>query len=294
MHARDLRLLFYFTEIVRSGSIRGAARVLSVSPPVVSTALSDLEDLLGVTLIRRTTRRLELTDAGRQVHEAAEAMCRHAGTAMNVAAENRHVAGTLKISAPVELANDWLPGILAMYRDRFPDVRLLVDAADTVSDPQKIDLSIRATFRATAADAAKLRPAPVAILSVDLVCAASLDPGAGNLTSRLARTGYIGTSTGFDYEVVARTRSGRDASINIAATMACEDRLAVLALARQGLGAALLIRDTVQADIAQGRLIRVAPDLDFGVIGIRVLPTDPQPAPPVLAFQKLIAEHQSR
>lgn len=294
MHARDLRLLFYFTEIVKSGSIRGAARALSVSPPVVSTALSDLEDLLGITLIRRTTRRLELTDAGRQVHAAAEAMCRHAGTAMNVAAGERPVTGTLKISAPVELANYWLPGILAAYRARHPDVRLLIEAADTLSDPHGagIDLSIRATFCATAAEATKLRPAPVAILPVDLVCAATLEPGSGNLATRLARIGYIGTSTDFDYQIVARTESKRDASINVTATVASEDRLAVLAMARQGLGAALLIRDTVEPDITEGRLTRVAPDLDFGVIGIRALPTDPQPAPPVLAFQKLLAEQQ--
>lgn len=292
MHARDLRLLFYFTEIVKSGSIRGAARALSVSPPVVSTALRDLEGLIGATLIRRTTRRLELTDAGSQVHVQAEAMCRHAGAAMNVAAEGRSVEGTLRISAPVELANYWLPGLLAEYRGRWPGVRLFVEAADTVSDPQAsaIDLSVRATFQATAAKAAKLTPEPVAILPLDLVCAPALDPGKGSLATRLARTGYIGTSAGFDYQVIARTAAGRDASVRVQAETTSEDRLAVLAMARQGLGAALLIRDTVAIDIAEGRLIRVAPALDFGVIGIRVLPSDPQPAPPVLAFLKLVED----
>ncbi|MEM7058468.1 MAG: LysR family transcriptional regulator [Pseudomonadota bacterium] len=292
MHARDLRLLLYFTEIVKSGSIRGAARALNVSPPVVSTALGDLEALIGITLIRRTTRRLELTDTGSEVHSAAEAMCRHAGAAMNVAAGDRPVTGTLRISAPVELANYWLPGLLSAYRARWPEVRLFVDAADTVSDPQarRIDLSVRATFQVSRADALKLRPRPVAILPVDLVCAPSLTPGEGALASRLARTGYIGTSSGFEYQIVVRTAAGRSARTTVQASATSEDRLAVLAMARQGLGAALLIRDTVEDDLANGRLIRVAPDLDFGVVGIRALPADPQPAPPVLAFLRLIAE----
>jgi len=292
MHARDLRLLFYFTEIVKSGSIRAAARALNVSPPVVSTALRDLEDLIGATLIRRTTRRLELTDTGRQVHRDAEAMCRHAGAAMNVAAEGRAVEGTLRLSAPVELANYWLPSLLAEYRIGWPEVRLFVEAADTVSDPQasSIDLSIRATFQASEKQAAKLQPKPVAILPLDLVCSPSLRPGQGNLATCLARTGYIGTSAGFDYTVIAHNAAGRDVSVKIQASATSEDRLAVLAMARQGLGAALLIRDTVAMDIAEGRLIRVAPDLDFGVIGIRVLPSDPQPGPPVLAFLRLIED----
>lgn len=290
MHARDLRLLFYFTEIVKAGSIRGAAEALSVSSPVVSTALSDLEALIGVTLIRRTTRRLELTNAGQRLYAEAKAMCQHAGAAMNIAAADRPVSGTLRISAPVELANYWLPVLLGQYRARWPDVRLFVDAADTLSDPQarQIDLSIRATFQSTAAKASKLRPKPVAILPVDLVCASSLSPGDGTLPQRLERTGYIGTASDFEYEVFARTTAGREMNVAVQASATSDDRLAVLAMARQGLGAALLIRDTVAGDLAEGRLIRVAPDLDFGVVAIRALPSDPQPAPPVLAFLRLI------
>ena len=67
MNAGDFRLLYYFVEIVKAGSIRGAARHLRLSPAVVSTALSDLEAALSVTLIARTTRKMH-PDRGRPGH----------------------------------------------------------------------------------------------------------------------------------------------------------------------------------------------------------------------------------
>lgn len=288
MHSRDLRLLLYFAEIVDSGSIRGAARALSVSPPVVSTALKDLEDLIGVTLLRRTTRRLDLTDIGTRVYADADAMRRNAGAAMTVAAEKRSVSGTLRISAPVELASYWLPSLLSTYRDRWPEVRFCIEALNTLSDPQRsrVDLSIRATFQKDDKEARPLNP--IAVLPLDLVCRPELAPGTGSLADRLRRTGYIGTGSDFGYTLTAWTADGQEERAVLDVAQSSEDRLTVLSLARAGMGAALLIRDTVAPDLRRGRLIRVAPHLDFGVVAIRALPTDPQPAPPVLAFLRLL------
>ncbi|MEM9140070.1 MAG: LysR substrate-binding domain-containing protein, partial [Pseudomonadota bacterium] len=90
--------------------------------------------------------------------------------------------------------------------------------------------------------------------------------------------------------LTAWTAEGREERATIEADQSSEDRLTVLSLARAGMGAALLIRDTVAQDLRDGRLVRVAPHLDFGVVAIRALPTDAQPAPPVLAFLRLLTE----
>lgn len=166
MHARDLRLLLYFAEVVRQGSIRGAARALSVSPPVVSAALRDLEALVGVTLITRTTRRLTLTDRGRACFDAADRMLSQAGTAMNIAAEDRPVSGVLGISAPIELCAAWLPEILSLYRERYPDVRCSLDASDAQIDlaASTSDIAIRARFAPDRAAAIEMQPDPIACL----------------------------------------------------------------------------------------------------------------------------------
>ena len=59
---------------MREGGIRGAARKLEIAPPSVSQALKQLEKHLGLPLINRTTRHMELTDAGRMLFERAEPM----------------------------------------------------------------------------------------------------------------------------------------------------------------------------------------------------------------------------
>ena len=62
-----------FAAVVEQGSFTGAARELSVSKPVVSKRVAQLEDSLGLRLLNRTTRRLSMTEAGEALYER----CRH-------------------------------------------------------------------------------------------------------------------------------------------------------------------------------------------------------------------------
>ena len=61
--------------VAERGSLSAAARQLSISPSAVSKTMSRLEARLGVQLLRRTTRRLSLTDSGREYVEQAGAAC---------------------------------------------------------------------------------------------------------------------------------------------------------------------------------------------------------------------------
>lgn len=65
------RELEVFSEIVRSGSLAAAGRKLGMSPPAVTRILASLEDRLGVRLVQRTTRALNLTEAGLRFQDAA-------------------------------------------------------------------------------------------------------------------------------------------------------------------------------------------------------------------------------
>ena len=60
-----------FLTIVREGSLRAAAKALGVGAPAVSIQLKALEEKMGVGLLFRSTRSIELTDAGRVLFEAA-------------------------------------------------------------------------------------------------------------------------------------------------------------------------------------------------------------------------------
>ena len=61
-------------EVVERGSMRRAARALGLTPSAVSQQIRQLERETGVTLLRRSTRRLALTDAGEAFYEGCAAM----------------------------------------------------------------------------------------------------------------------------------------------------------------------------------------------------------------------------
>ena len=101
---QSLRRLAYFEAIAQAGSIRGAAQRLSLSVPVLSAALSELEEELNVTLAVRSTRSLELTDAGQRVYHDASLMMEAAFSALDHTDENQHLSGTVGVTMVAELA----------------------------------------------------------------------------------------------------------------------------------------------------------------------------------------------
>ncbi|KIC51810.1 LysR family transcriptional regulator [Tateyamaria sp. ANG-S1] len=88
-----------FLAIVREGSLRAAATSLGIGAPAVSLQLKALEDRMGVGLLHRSTRRIELTDAGRVLFENAEPAYRDL---LEAAARTQEAGaaphGTLKLS----------------------------------------------------------------------------------------------------------------------------------------------------------------------------------------------------
>lgn len=68
----DFRQLKSFSEVVRQGSFTRAAETLYISQPTISLHIRELEKELGVSLIHRSTRSIELTDKGREIFEYAE------------------------------------------------------------------------------------------------------------------------------------------------------------------------------------------------------------------------------
>ena len=198
---RDLRLLLYFVEIARAGSIRAAAGKLGLSPAVVSEALSELEALVGVTLIRRTTRSMALTRDGEEMLEHAALVVSAGDQAMAVAKPSSSaVRGPVRITLPTEVAVGWFPPVLRAFEAQYPDVRVEVDAEDAIVAlaSSDLDLAVRTRFTLQPAGGKDL----CTCLPLELVCVPQL-AGASDepLEAKLNRIGIIG--------VGARPRGGR-------------------------------------------------------------------------------------
>jgi DNA-binding transcriptional LysR family regulator len=123
----ELRHLRYFVAVAEALSFRQAAKRLSVSEPALSQQVADLEHELGLRLLDRNSRRVELTEVGRVFLGGARRTLASAQEAVAQAQEAaRGERGRLSIGTIGPLMHGVLPEALARFRQRFPLVEVSV------------------------------------------------------------------------------------------------------------------------------------------------------------------------
>jgi len=123
----NLRQLRYLVAVGREGGIRAAARSLHISQPQVSQAVRALEDELGVELLVRSPRGVELTGEGEELVARGEDILGRveaATNAMRGRSEGRSRTLRVGVLAGVLSAGELLPPILAEHRREHPEVAL--------------------------------------------------------------------------------------------------------------------------------------------------------------------------
>jgi DNA-binding transcriptional LysR family regulator len=114
-----------FKTIVEQGSMIGAAKFLCVAPSVISKKLNHLEGQLGLQLLKRTTRHIELTEAGGVFYERMVGISdAWENSIEEVVSLNSNPKGTLQISSPQPLCSRLLVPILHEFQAQYPDIRL--------------------------------------------------------------------------------------------------------------------------------------------------------------------------
>lgn len=135
-----------FVQIVRAGSITGAARRLNIAKSAVSRRLSDLEARLGVLLFNRTTRKLSLTDAGQNLFIRAVRVLEDLDEAeIEAGAAQAKLVGKLKIAAPLSFGLKHLQPAISHFVRRHPQIDLEIDFSDRRVDliEEGVDLAVR-------------------------------------------------------------------------------------------------------------------------------------------------------
>jgi DNA-binding transcriptional LysR family regulator len=140
----QLRCLRVFVKVIGEGSFAGAARTLDLAPAVVTRAISDLENHLGVRLLNRTTRRLALTEIGQDYLERAKLVLSTLDDADSVAsARSRAPKGCLRVLCPPAFATHQLIRHLPKFRKRYPGIQLELCAQGPVAGAdENFDVSI--------------------------------------------------------------------------------------------------------------------------------------------------------
>jgi DNA-binding transcriptional LysR family regulator len=121
----ELRHLRYFVAVAEELHFSRAADRLHIAQPPLSQQIRHLEQELGVTLLFRTRRRVELTDAGRAFLDEARRLLEQAERAARVARRaGGGEVGQLSIAFVPSADLDLLPRVLRQWHARFPDVEL--------------------------------------------------------------------------------------------------------------------------------------------------------------------------
>ena len=136
----DLDSLMLFHAVVNAGSLTAASADLHLAKSTVSRRLSQLERQVGAMLLKKSTRKLALTEVG----AALNARCtRIAAELQEAGREAAHlqsdVQGMLRVSVPIEFGNAWLGKVLAEFATRYPEISLDIELssrpADLIDDP---------------------------------------------------------------------------------------------------------------------------------------------------------------
>ncbi|MCK5779265.1 MAG: LysR family transcriptional regulator [Rhodospirillales bacterium] len=140
--------MILFAKVVDTGGFSAAARDLGLTPSAVSRQIGNLEDRLGARLLNRSTRRVSLTEVGKEFHERCRDIARSVEDAeAMVATRLDHPQGTLRISATSAFAKAQLLPILPLFLAENPDLKLSIELTDREIDliGEQIDVAIRFT-----------------------------------------------------------------------------------------------------------------------------------------------------
>ncbi|GAB3372401.1 LysR family transcriptional regulator [Azotobacter armeniacus] len=139
----DMRL---FITVLDCKSFTAAAELMGLSKQFVSRRLIQLEARLGVRLINRSTRKLDVTSLGQAYYESAKKILKDVDEAEQAISQQRATPrGALRLSAPVSFGTLYLSSLLPGFLKRYPDIFIELDLSDRTVDmlDEGYDMAVR-------------------------------------------------------------------------------------------------------------------------------------------------------
>lgn len=142
----DLNEIFVFTKVIELQSFTKASNFLGVPKSRISRKVASLERELGVQLLYRTTRQLELTPAGKNYFQRCQKLINDLDTLNSeISNYSEEISGNICITAPEDIALRFFPNIASEFMTIYPkitlDFYLTGRRVDLIKEP--IDLALR-------------------------------------------------------------------------------------------------------------------------------------------------------
>ena len=292
-----LELMQTFVRIVEAGSLSTAAQQLGTSQPTVSRRLQQLERLLGLQLIQRSTHAMKLTQEGERCFQHAQGLlAQWQAVEADLRGTQDEPRGTLRVLVPSVLGQQQLIPPLVHFLDRHPGLSVEWLLQDRMPDftAEGVDCAVRIGV----VD----EPGLVAIRLAELpriVVAAPAVLGHGPVPQDpddLARLPWLALQTFYRQEVVLQhAEQGTVRRFAIRPRLSTDHLHALCNAALAGLGAGIASTWAVADALAQGRLVHLAPLWSAAPLPISVVhpPGRLQPAR-IRAFIDVMREHLPR
>lgn len=262
-HLGDVEI---FLAVIEHGSLTAAAIALATTASVVSRAIARLEKRLGSQLLRRTTRSLSVTDAGRvYVEQARTAFTLIDEAERAIAGDAGEVTGRVRLSVPTTYAHYRLPRQLAAFARAYPRVQVELDIANRNVDlvAEGFDLAVRlGALPDSGLVARKLDDAPMCLVASPAYLARAGAPATLDDLGRHDCICFVMPSTG--RIAPWQLRDGAENIDWIAPAPRIEvagDVLGVVSLAANGLGICQTYGFIAEERIARGELVPLLPQL---------------------------------
>ncbi len=121
----SLRQLRAFCALARTSSFTDAAASLHVTQSALSGLIKDLEQILGVQVVHRSTRKVSLSEAGREFYPLASKILQDLDGALDAMADMKALKrGVVRIAAPQLMSCSVLPDVIAGFKRQCPDIQV--------------------------------------------------------------------------------------------------------------------------------------------------------------------------
>ena len=252
--------LLVFVTVIDSGSITAAAEKLQQTVSGVSRALTRLEKKLDTALIRRTTRRLQLTEEGVLYLDRARAILDAMEEAeQSVARRRERPSGRLRVDAASPFMLHCIAPHMKAFSALYPEIRLELTSNERIVDllEQKVDIAIRigalqdSTLHARSLGSSKLR-----IVASPGYLAECGEPDSVEALCAHRLIGF----TAPEHLNRWPLRDGARASLKIAPVMTASSGETIRQLVVADSGVACLADFMTLADVSSGRLVPILAD----------------------------------
>lgn len=278
-----------FVEVAHTRSFRRAAELTGVPNSTLSRRISALEKAIGLRLLHRTTRKVELTEAGQLYYERCRRIVDEARLAHEQLGEMlAQPSGVLRASLPVDFATIYMAPLIAEFAGRYPGITFEFDLTprrvDLVSEP--FDVAIRMGELADSNLVARL----LARLSVQVYASPRYLELSGEPRhpSDLAQHECLGFPKAGPWSL---HRGAETVEVEVGGRFLVNSVGMFRRLATLDLGLILLPEEIAAEDLAAGRLRRILPDWQgkstpvYALTETRLLPAKTQ------RFIEFLQEH---